>query len=70
MSSRSLPHLEPGPAGLTRGHPLRLRRAHDVATDKGHKTIAATHVLEAVTQLGWEDDQDLVKHLKTELAGL
>ncbi|KAK4703824.1 DNA polymerase epsilon subunit 3, partial [Phenoliferia sp. Uapishka_3] len=41
--------------------------AHDVATDKNHKTIAASHVLEAVKQLGWEDDQELIKHLKKEL---
>ncbi|KAL8290486.1 hypothetical protein RQP46_002744 [Phenoliferia psychrophenolica] len=42
--------------------------AHDVATDRGNKTIGANHVLEAVKQLGWEDDQELIKHLKKELA--
>lgn len=53
-------------------HPPGIRttnRAHDVATDQNHKTIAATHVLEAVSQLGWDDEKELLKHLKRELAG-
>ncbi|KAM0751233.1 histone-fold-containing protein [Meredithblackwellia eburnea MCA 4105] len=41
--------------------------AHDVATERNQKTITAAHVLDAVKQLGWEDEQALLKHLKGEL---
>ncbi|GAA5868859.1 hypothetical protein JCM1840_005148 [Sporobolomyces johnsonii] len=42
--------------------------SHDVATERNHKTIAATHVLDAVKQLGWDDGGELSKMLKQELA--
>ncbi|CEQ40352.1 SPOSA6832_01981 [Sporobolomyces salmonicolor] len=42
--------------------------SHDVATERNHKTIAATHVLDAVKQLGWDDGGELSKTLKQELA--
>ena len=60
LSSLDLARLTPS---------LATNSAHDVATDRNNKTIAASHVLEAVKQLGWEDDQELIKHLKDELAG-
>ncbi|ORY92952.1 histone-fold-containing protein [Leucosporidium creatinivorum] len=41
--------------------------AHDIAQEKGQKTITATHVLEAVKQLGWDDEKEVVKALKGEL---
>ncbi|GAA5981863.1 hypothetical protein JCM5350_005752 [Sporobolomyces pararoseus] len=44
--------------------------SHDLATEKGTKTIAALHVLEATKQLGWEDGgKSLEKELKKELKG-
>ncbi|BGP39858.1 hypothetical protein JCM10450v2_003831 [Rhodotorula kratochvilovae] len=42
--------------------------AHDTATEKNHKTIAASHVLEASKQLAWDDGGALQKMLKKELA--
>lgn len=44
-------------------------RAHDAAGERGHKTIAAVHVMDAVKQLGWEDSPELVKLLTSELKG-
>ncbi|GAA5928224.1 uncharacterized protein JCM15063_003825 [Sporobolomyces koalae] len=42
--------------------------AHDLAQEKNQKTITAVHVLEAVKQLGWQDEgEELSKHLKREL---
>ncbi|GAA5967935.1 hypothetical protein JCM3765_001793 [Sporobolomyces pararoseus] len=44
--------------------------SHDLATEKGTKTITALHVLEATKQLGWEDGGKLLeKELKKELKG-
>lgn len=49
---------------------LLLLRSHDLATEKGTKTITALHVLEATKQLGWEDGgKSLEKELKKELKG-
>ncbi|GAA5843619.1 hypothetical protein JCM11251_007133 [Rhodosporidiobolus azoricus] len=42
--------------------------AHDTATERNHKTINATHVLDAAKQLGWDDGDELHKALKKELA--
>ncbi|GJN89175.1 hypothetical protein Rhopal_002149-T1 [Rhodotorula paludigena] len=42
--------------------------AHDTATERNHKTIAASHVLDAVKALGWDDGGQLQKSLKKELA--
>ncbi|BGP55388.1 hypothetical protein JCM8202_003713 [Rhodotorula sphaerocarpa] len=42
--------------------------SHDVATERNNKTIAATHVLDAVKQLGWEDGGELHRQLKKDLA--
>ncbi|GAA5980592.1 hypothetical protein JCM11641_006691 [Rhodosporidiobolus odoratus] len=42
--------------------------SHDTATERNHKTINATHVLDAAKQLGWEDGDELHKVLKKELA--
>jgi DNA polymerase epsilon subunit 3 len=43
--------------------------AHDTATERNHKTINATHVLDSVKQLMWDDGDELHKVLKKELAG-
>ncbi|GAA5908299.1 hypothetical protein JCM6882_006795 [Rhodosporidiobolus microsporus] len=41
--------------------------SHDIATERNHKTINATHVLDAAKQLGWEDGDELYRRLKKEL---
>ncbi|KAK4049085.1 hypothetical protein OIO90_005555 [Microbotryomycetes sp. JL221] len=41
--------------------------AHDIATQRGQKTISAAHVLDAVKQLGWEDQTQVMKALRAEL---
>jgi DNA polymerase epsilon subunit 3 len=40
-----------------------------VALERNHKTVTASHVLDAVKQLGWEDGGELIKLLKSELVG-
>ncbi|GAA5873865.1 hypothetical protein JCM8547_008624 [Rhodosporidiobolus lusitaniae] len=42
--------------------------AHDTAQERNHKTINATHVLDSVKQLGWDDGDELHRVLKKELA--
>lgn len=44
-------------------------RAHDIAQERGEKTLSAQHVLEACKQLDWEDEDELVRVLKSELEG-
>ncbi|KAM0787772.1 hypothetical protein ACM66B_003827 [Microbotryomycetes sp. NB124-2] len=41
--------------------------ANDIAMDKGQKTISAQHVLDAVKQLGWDDQSQVLKALRSEL---
>ncbi|KDE08347.1 hypothetical protein MVLG_01387 [Microbotryum lychnidis-dioicae p1A1 Lamole] len=41
--------------------------SHDAAHEKNQKTISATHVLEAIKELGWDDQQALNKYLAVHL---
>ncbi|SCV74310.1 BQ2448_6742 [Microbotryum intermedium] len=41
--------------------------SHDAAHEKNQKTISATHVLEAIKELGWDDQQALNKYLAVQL---
>ncbi|BGP15887.1 hypothetical protein JCM10213_003684 [Rhodosporidiobolus nylandii] len=42
--------------------------AHDTATERNHKTINATHVLDAAKQLAWDDGDEFSRVLKKELS--
>ncbi|GAA6022537.1 hypothetical protein JCM10207_006579 [Rhodosporidiobolus poonsookiae] len=59
------------PTGLQQGSTVFVSYlsalAHDVASERNHKTINATHVLDAAKQLGWDDGDELVKILNKEL---
>ncbi|KAK4047708.1 hypothetical protein OIV83_005216 [Microbotryomycetes sp. JL201] len=41
--------------------------ASEIASERGQKTISAQHVLDAVKQLGWDDQSQVVKALRSEL---
>ncbi|GAA6027376.1 hypothetical protein JCM8097_007808 [Rhodosporidiobolus ruineniae] len=60
------------PSGLVKGSTVFISYlaalSHDTATERNHKTINATHVLDAVKQLGWDDGDELHRVLKKELA--
>lgn len=43
--------------------------AHDNATKKGGKIIAAQHVLDAVKEVGWDGEEEVVRELKEGLRG-
>ncbi|SGY44512.1 BQ5605_C001g00167 [Microbotryum silenes-dioicae] len=47
--------------------PKALALSHDAAHEKNQKTISATHVLEAIKELGWDDQQALNKYLAVHL---
>lgn len=48
-----------------------ITSAHDEAIDRKQKTITASHVMEAVTNLGWDAaaSSELEKQLRVHLAG-
>lgn len=46
-----------------------VHSAHDIATERGHKTISATHVADAVKQLNWDDGSQLLEAMRRELVG-
>lgn len=43
--------------------------SQDVASERNQKTISATHVLDAVKLLEWQDGSEVHRHLEKELAG-